>query len=248
MAISKKAFLLLASLLLAAEAVHAAAVEDANSAVIAARDGKYEEAIELFTKAINVDELNLKGRAQAYAYRGIAFAAIGDYEHASQDLNSAVVLESEYSADAYAYRGFFRMVQGNAKDAAADLAKSAGQKVWSYNAIWLSLARLKAGMPDNDAISLAANAATVNLSAWPGPVINYLMGQASPEAVAAAAQEGDPARLIERVCDVDFYIAEMALAKNDVATARPMLQRAADKCPFASFERMGAAAELARLK
>lgn len=248
MALSAKTVFLLGGLLLAGSDAYAAAVEDANSAVIAARDGKYDEAIELFTKAINTDELNLKSRAQAYAYRGVAFAAIGDYEHANDDLNSAVVLGSEYSADAFAYRGYFRMVQGRSSEAAADLAKSANEKVWSYNAIWLALARMKAGIADNDALSLSANAAMLNMAAWPGPVINYLMGKATPEAVNAAAQQGEPARLIERVCDADFYVAEVALTKNDVATARPLLQRAAEKCPFASFERMGAAAELARLK
>ena len=64
----------------------------------------------------------------------------------------------------------------------------------------------------------------------------------------AAANEGDPARLAERVCDADFYVAEYDLAHDNAAAAKPLLQRAADKCPFASFERMGATAELMRLK
>ncbi|MSP95244.1 MAG: hypothetical protein EXR00_08230 [Alphaproteobacteria bacterium] len=248
MALSAKCFLVASGVLLATVSAYAAAVDDANSAVRAARDGKYEEAIELFTSAINTDELNLKGRAQAYAYRGIAKAAIGNYESANEDLNSAVVLDSEYSADAYAYRGYFRMVQGRSREGAADLEKSAEQKVWSYNAIWLHLARIKAGLPDTDGISLGANATMLNLNAWPGPVIRYLLGQGTQEAMTAAAQEGDPTRLIERVCDVNFYVAEKALTTGDVATARPLLQKAADKCPFASFERMGAIVELARLK
>jgi hypothetical protein len=53
---------------------------------------------------------------------------------------------------------------------------------------------------------------------------------------------------VERVCDADFYVAEQDLVRGDAAAAKPLLQRAAEKCPFASFERMGATAELMRLK
>ena len=75
--------------------------------MLAARDGKYDDAIKLFTSAINSDELNLKGRAQAYAYREIAKATTGDYDAAQFDLNFAVALDSDYNGDAYAFRGYF---------------------------------------------------------------------------------------------------------------------------------------------
>jgi len=241
-------FLALAALLLPADAALAAGIEDANAAVLAARSGKYDEAIRLFTSAINSDELNLTGRAQAYAYRGIAKATLGDYGAAQEDLNFAVALDSPYAADAYAYRGFFALVQGDAQKAAADLAKSAALKIWPYNVMWLSLARAKAHLPDTDDHSLSRNAAQLDLAQWPGPVVTFLLGGAKPEEVVAAANQGDPQRVVERVCDADFYLAENDLARGDMAAAKPLLQRAADKCPFASFERMGATAELMRLK
>ncbi len=226
----------------------AAGLDDANNAVIAARAGKYDDAIRLFTNALNGDELNLAGRAQAFAYRGVAKATTGDYDGAQEDLNYSVALQSPYDADAYAYRGYFELVRGESAKAAADLGKSAELKLWPYNVLWLSLAREMAHVPDTDNHSLKANAAKLDLAQWPGPVVKYLMGEGTPQSVNAAALEGDPTRLVERVCDADFYVAEQDLARGDMATARPLLQRAADKCPFASFERMGATAELTRLK
>jgi lipoprotein NlpI len=243
-----RTFLALAALLLPADAARAAGIDDANAAVMAARSGKYDDAIRLFTSAINSDELNLTGRAQAYAYRGIAKATLGDYDAAQEDLNFAVALDSPYAADAYAYRGFFALVQGEAPKAAADLAKSAALKLWPYNVLWLSLARAKAHIPDTDDHSLARNATQFDLAQWPGPVVAFLLGGAKPEEVAAAANQGDPQRVIERVCDADFYLAEDDLAHGNASAAKPLFQRAADKCPFASFERMGATAELMRLK
>jgi lipoprotein NlpI len=236
----------------------AAAADDANRAVVAARNGRYDEAIELFTRAINSDELGLKNRAQAYAYRGIAKATTGDYDGAQLDLNSSVALDSDFNADAYAYRGYIKLVLGQAKEAAADLEKSAELLIWPYNVLWLHLARLKAGTPDQGPRSLQNNAITLEvkrnqdgttgLTRWPGALVKFMQGTGTRESVAAAAQEGDPARLAERVCDVDFYLAELDLARNDVAAAKPQFERAAEKCPFASFERMGATAELMRLK
>jgi lipoprotein NlpI len=226
----------------------ATGIDDANSAVLAARAGKYDEAIRLFTSALNGDDLNLTGRAQAFAYRGVAKAATGDYDGAKEDLNFAVALQSPYDADAYAYRGYFELVLGESAKAAADLGKSADLKIWPYNVLWLSLAREMAHVPDTDNHSLKANAAQLDLAQWPGPVVEYLMGDGTPESVNAAAEQGDPTRVVERVCDADFYVAEQDLAHGEMAAAKPLLQHAADKCPFASFERMGATAELMRLK
>lgn len=238
--------------------VLAAGADDANRAVVAARSGRYDEAIELFTRAINSDELGLKNRAQAYAYRGIAKATTGDYDGAQLDLNSSVALDSDFAADAYAYRGYMKLVLGQAKESAADLEKSAELLIWPYNVLWLHLARLKAGLPDQGPRSLANSAITLDvkrnqdgtpgLNRWPGALVKFMQGTGTRESVAAAAQEGDPARLAERVCDVDFYLGELDLARNDIAAAKPQFERAAEKCPFASFERMGATAELMRLK
>jgi lipoprotein NlpI len=243
-----RAFLALAALILSADMVRAAGVEDANAAVLAARDGKYDDAIRLFTNAVNSDDLNLKSRAQAYAYRGIAKATTGDYDGATDDLNRSVALNSDYAADSYAYRGYFELVLGDAQKASTDLSRSAELKIWPYNALWLSLARMKANVPDTDNHSLASNAAQFDLAQWPGPVVKFLMGQAKPEEVATAAKQGDPQKLVERVCDADFYVAEYDLVHNNADAAKPGFQRAAEKCPFASFERMGATAELMRLK
>ena len=246
-AVRNVSFLVLTALLAGADA-KAAGVDDANAAVLAARDGRYDEAIQLFTSAINSDELNLKSRSQAYAYRGIAKATTGDYEGAQEDLNFAVVLDSDYNGDAYAFRGYFKMVRGDPKDGAADLDKSAQYILWPYNVLWLYLARLRGGVPDQGEHSLAANAAKLDLGRWPGPVVKFMQGQATEAEVRMAANEGDPKRLAERVCDADFYLGEVELAKKNPGAAKPMFQAAAGKCPFASFERMGAAAELTQLK
>src|SRR5882672_39174 len=170
-----RAFLALAALFLSADMVRAAGVEDANAAVLAARDGKYDDAIRLFTNAIN----------------------------------------SDYAADSYAYRGYFALVQGDAQKASADLVKSAELKVWPYNALWLSLARMKANLPDDDAHALAQNATQFDLAQWPELAHGFMMGQAKREEFDAAANLGDPQKLDERRCDSVCYVAEYDPAPNN---------------------------------
>jgi lipoprotein NlpI len=245
-------------MLLWPDALRAAGADDANQAVLAARNGNYEEAIELFTRAINSDELGPSNRAKAFAYRGIAKMTTGDYDGAQLDLNSAIALDSDYNANAYAYRGYIKLVLGQASEAVPDLEKSAELQLYAYHVLWLHLARLKAGVPDTGQLSLANNAITLDvrrnqdgspgLTRWPGPIVKHMLGDMTREAVAAAAQQAEPQRLAERVCDVDFYFAELDLVRNDTAAARTQLERAAEMCPFASFERMGATAELMRLR
>jgi hypothetical protein len=118
-------------------------------------------------------------------------------------LNFSVALDSSYNADALAFRGYLSLCWERPK-AAADLGRSATSKVWGYSALWLALARSKAGVPDTDGFSLANNAMKLDLTQWPGTVVKYLMGQAKREDVVAAANQGDPSRLPERVCRRGF--------------------------------------------
>src|SRR5215469_18790421 len=104
MHVLRKAMLATVVVLLSADMTQAAGVDDANAGVAAARNGKYDDAIQLFTSAINSDMLSLTGRAQAFAYRGIAKATTGDYDGAQEDLNFSVALDSAYNADALAFR------------------------------------------------------------------------------------------------------------------------------------------------
>ena len=235
---------LFAALVVGAAGAEAAAVDDANAAVLAAKDGHYDDAIRLFTDALETNEMADRGRAQAFSYRGISLAAIGNYPAALRDLDSAVALNSPYQADAYSYRGFLELSLGRSADGAADLAKGADLLVWPYNVLWLAIARAKAGVPDTGVHSLKNNAAMLDLSRWPGPVLQYYLGGLTSDEVRAAAEMGDPMAKESRVCDAVFYIGEFDLAHGNAEMAEPSLNRAANDCPYSSFERVGAAAEL----
>ena len=179
-----------AAFVLAASGSKAAAIDDANAAVLAADAGNYDDAIRHFTDALGSNELADRSRAQAFAYRGLSLAAKGNYAAALRDLDSAVALHSPYDSDAYSYRGFLEFALGRPADGAADLAKGADLLVWPYNTLWLSIARTKAGVPDAGEHSLKNNMAMLDLTRWPGPVLQFYLGDVTADGVQAAAGKG----------------------------------------------------------
>lgn len=231
-------------LVFAAVPARSAAVDDANAAVLAAKVGHYDDAVLLFSKALRSGELSDRGRAQALSYRGISRAAKGDYAAALEDLDSAVALNSAYGADAYSYRGFLKFALGRSAEGAADLDKGADLLIWPYNALWLYVARAKAGIADKGVHSLANNIAMLDVQQWPGPLLGFYQGGKTAAAVRTAAEAAEPATRASRVCDANFYIGEYELAQKNPGAAKPLLEAAAKDCPYSSFERVGATAEL----
>lgn len=64
-------------------------------------EGQYEQAIELFTKALR---LSLGDLAETHLYRGISYAYLDAYDKAMNDFNNAL-RKNPYIADAYNERG-----------------------------------------------------------------------------------------------------------------------------------------------
>ncbi|WP_193199894.1 tetratricopeptide repeat protein [Nostoc sp. MG11] len=81
--------------------------------------GKFQEAIEDFTQAIELDSQN----ALAYNRRGDAFYRLGDYQKAQADSSQAIVLNPQ-DANAYYDRGFSLYELGKYKEAIADYTQA----------------------------------------------------------------------------------------------------------------------------
>ena len=80
--------------------------------------GQYSEAIEDFTKVIELKP----GHAEAYYDRGNAYGGQGEYDRAIQDLTKAIELKED--AEAYALRGGIYNIQGEYDRAIQDLTKA----------------------------------------------------------------------------------------------------------------------------
>jgi lipoprotein NlpI len=201
--------------------------------------GSLAEAIASFDKTIALNPRSIEG----YNNRGAALSQIGDFSRAAADLDVAVQLGPGIEA-ALGNRGFVRLALGDFAGAAADFgALLARDPSDPYRLLWRRLARLRAGVADED---FAAKAAALGSAPWPGPMLALYAGTLDRARVLAMDTEVEGADRVERRCEIAFYVGEHALAQGDPAGAA-LVREAAASCPVGFLERAAALGELARL-
>jgi lipoprotein NlpI len=85
------------------------------------------------------------------------------------------------------------------------------------------------------------------MKAWPAPLLRlYAAGQLTPEAMSTTADDTSLSVVARRgrLCEINFYSAELALQKGTKDSALPLLKKAAADCPQDFVEYTGAKAEL----
>jgi tetratricopeptide (TPR) repeat protein len=199
--------------------------------------GDDEHALADFDKAV---ELRHEFPRALYN-RGTIYAAGGDPARAIADYDAAIAISPKFW-EAFAARGRARYLQGAYPEAIADLstALTLGPKDDAYyTALWLYLVRLRAKQPARDA--LAKEAAKLDQTNWPWPIMSAFLGQASTDTVLAESKSDK-----DHECEANFYFGVTAETDNP-EQARDLLQKAAAICPSRFMETPAAKAELARL-
>jgi lipoprotein NlpI len=85
------------------------------------------------------------------------------------------------------------------------------------------------------------------MTRWPAPVIRLFLDQLTPAAVLAAADDPDPTEKKGRICEANFFTAELSLLKGSKAEATRLFRLAAGDCPIDFATRFSARAELKAL-
>jgi lipoprotein NlpI len=85
------------------------------------------------------------------------------------------------------------------------------------------------------------------MKGWPAPVVRLFLGEMTPAGVLTAADDPDPKKRREQVCEANFYSGEMALFRGAREEATRLFRIAASECPHTFVERSAAVAELKAL-
>jgi lipoprotein NlpI len=203
--------------------------------------GDFERAIADYDQAA----LLAPGDARVFNDRGLVYVGMDDYPHAIQDFDRAISLKPDNAA-AIQNRGRTYFFLGNHAQAAADLQR--GLLLDSTNAsvvIWLHLARQR--MRQDDASDFAAQAAAVDSSRWPAPVLRYLQGRIDADSLRALADSTDADARADQRCAAGFYLGETALLREARDSAATLFEETRASCPKAQPEYKAAVAELRRL-
>jgi tetratricopeptide (TPR) repeat protein len=201
------------------------------------RTGDYDGAIADFTAALAVQD-----DARIHVARGGAYRAKGDYAHAVEDYEEALTLVPGRAAFLES-RGQANFSMARYDAAAADFTRVLESDAGSAAAaLWLYLARARAGDEAAAKADLAARAPRLRQSEWPFAAVALHLGHGTPAATLAAA-----ARPHEH-CEARIFVGEWHLLHGDGAAAAALLGAMADDCPiFFIDDHELAAAELKRL-
>jgi lipoprotein NlpI len=147
--------------------------------------------------------------------------------------------------DAYFHRGLAKLYAGAVPAAMADFSQASRlDPQYAYYALWIDIIDKRR----NEAGSLALAAARFDVTKWPAPVVRLFLGEATPDAVIAAAADPDPVTRRGQLCEANFYAGEFALQRGATPEAARLFRLAAAGCPHAFVEGPAASAELAALE
>jgi lipoprotein NlpI len=201
--------------------------------------GDFDRAIANYGEAIRLDPKY----AYAYNNRGNAYYHKHDENRAIAEYTEAIRLDPKY-AQAYFNRGVANLYAGRLPKALADLGQSSElNPKYAYAALWLHIVDTRNNLPSQ----LAEAAKQIDMTKWPAPLIRLFLGQTTPQALLATADDPDAKTKQRKVCEVNFYSAELALHRHAKDEATRLFRLAATNCPKSFTERAAAHAELRAL-
>jgi lipoprotein NlpI len=179
----------------------------------------------------------------AHRSRGTKEQAKSDLNQTIAYYNAAIRLDPK-DDDAYFHRALANFYTGALPKALADLGQANKlDPEYAYYSLWLEIVGKRGNLPSQFSQAIAQ----VNMTKWPAPVIRLFLGQTTPAAVLAAANDPDPKTKRGQVCEANFYVGEMALQQGSTEEAARLFRLAAADCPREFVEGHSASAELEAL-
>ena len=204
------------------------------------RKGDDDRALPDYDEAIRLDPRY----AIAFNNRGNLYSNRGEHERAIEDFDEALRLMPEFRV-ALNNRGRARFYHSDYAASATDFAAALQlQPTDPYAVLWLYLARARSGQAALD--GLRGDAAKLDRSAWPWPVVAGFLGTMDLPGVLSAARNGDEADQKAQQCEAGFYLGAKAASEGDANAADNLLRHAQAICPADFLEAVAVRFELAR--
>lgn len=178
-----------------------------------------------------------------YGMRAALNIRRGQTDKSREDMKTALTLLPERSSGSSGI-GIVNWIVGQLGDAEKNFSDAADKSDPHaiYGWLWYALTEVRLGkaiprrsLPDFD------------LENWPGPIVNFFLGNGVRDAVFAAAAQGEAGAIDGQVCEANFYVGEWLLLHHDLAGAKPLISKAASDCPTNFIEWMPAQMDQAGL-
>jgi lipoprotein NlpI len=170
---------------------------------------QYDTAITGLDKYIDLEPQDSDG----FAVRGLEYYQKFQFAPAITDFDKALALQPN-RAYAFLERGSAHYLAGQTSQSTADFELAIGADPTTstamYAALWLHMTRARLHQTGDDELKDVAQKA--DLTNWPGPVVKFYLGQITETQLMDSAADPDPETHEGRVCEVNFYSGEDALA------------------------------------
>lgn len=179
-----------------------------------------------------------------YNARGWVYYNTGDFDHALADYNEAIRRNAR-TPDAWGNRAMIELYRDDLAKALADISQAAEISPEDpTTALWLDIIGDRNGIRS----SLARRSEKFDMTKWPGPIVKLYMGDLTPAAVLAAADQSDVNVRTLHTCQANFYIGMLKLRAGAKTDAARYLHEAASKCRPADIEHHASVLELQRIE
>ena len=178
-----------------------------------------------------------------YNNRAIAYRYKGDLDHAIADYNRALDLDPKNWSAVFS-RGHLEVLTGALPAAVADLTRASELLPKNlYSALWLEIAARRG----NANSRLAEATRQLEMGYWPSPVIRLYLGEMTPEALLAAADNIDAEVRATQLCEANFYTGEFYLRQGKKDDAMRLFRSVTATCQKTLINYESARAELKTL-
>ena len=177
------------------------------------------------------------------AHRGPKNQAKSDLNQLIVYYNAAIRLDPN-DDDAYFHRALANFYAGSIAKALADLSQANKlDPQYAYYALWIDIIDKRGNLPSQFAQAISK----IDMTKWPAPVIRLFLGETTPAAVLAAADDADAKTRSGQLCEANFYIGELSLQQGAKDEAERLFRLSATDCPREFVEGPSATAELQAL-
>ena len=179
-----------------------------------------------------------------YNARGWVYYNTGDFDHALADYNEAIRRNAR-TPDAWGNRAMIELYRDDLAKALADMSQAAEISPEDpTTALWLDIIGDRNGIRS----SLARRSEKFDMTKWPGPIVKLYMGDLTPAAVLAAADQSEVNVRTLHTCQANFYIGMLKLRAGAKTDAAKYLREAVSKCRPADIEHHASVLELQRIE
>lgn len=180
--------------------------------------------------------------ALPFANRAFVRLLEGRMEDVIKDCDHAIELDPNF-AIAYSNRGAAAFCQANFEKAAKDFALAAKHDPANCaQSIWVYLAKSRDGCVEP--AYLERLQAETDLTAWPGPVIRFLLGALTVDALLTGSQEKNAKKHQQQSCEAFFFAGEREWLEGRPEQAAAYFVRAIEVGATSCAEFVAAQSEL----